>query len=587
MPERESEMLNKLSLVFNTVRYMTPRQWRYRLYYMVRNRFRSGTPKEAPKNLKAKKVPTVYDGNISNPSAVLVADEIMKGNFPTVAGEVRDLSEGWSLPNEPYRLICFRLNSFRWLLELSDAYQETGSEKYIQKGYELIQDWHEKMGGKIHGDAWNPYVIAERITNWIGFASKYFRDEYMQEVACIVYPQAMELKESIEYQLGANHLLSEAKALVLAGMFLQNTDLYKTGKYLLLDEAREQFLPDGGHYERSVSYHVEALQQYFEAFVAMRSRNDSDASRIHYFMYEPYRFLNSMIRVNSTIPLFNDAAYDYPFYNAVDFLATANYLFADPAPNGKAGNYAKRWAWIGHEYIEMLWYDTPSSYYTGILHHKFEAGGEEYSFNMDCGDNGPEYNQGHAHADALSILLCSKYKDIIVDTGVFTYQPGEDRDYCRSTSAHNTVEINDKNSAEVWGAFRTARRGHTKFENKSNKHCYHIRAWHDGYVKCLKSPVMHTRDVNIRDGRIVIKDTVDAVVPAKAISRFHLSPNCSVEMESPHELLIDGHIRLKTDGYANLADCMVAAWFGEAKSTKCIEIDFCGMREIETKFIFE
>ena len=580
-------MLNKLLLVFRTVRYMNARQIRYRIYYAIRNRFRSGAPEKAPSDLRPRKTPTAYDGAVSNPSAVLVADEIMKGNIPTVGNEVRNPAKGWALPNEPYRLIVFRLNSFKWLQELADAFQETKDEKYIQKGYELICDWHESMGKHISGDAWNPYVIAERITNWIGFASRYFADSYLQEAAKMVWPQAMELKASIEYQLGANHLLSEAKALVLAGMFLQDNDLYKTGKNILLDEAREQFLLDGGHYERSVSYHVEALQQYFEAFVAMRSRNDSDAARIHEIMYEPYRFLNSMIRVNSTIPLFNDAAYDYPFYNAVDFLATANYLFADPAPNGRAGFYAKRWAWIGHEYKEMLWYDSPSGYYTGIVHHKFEAGGEEYSFNMDCGDNGPEYNQGHAHADALSVLLCSKYKDIIVDTGVLTYQPGEDRDYCRSTRAHNTVEINDKNSAEVWGAFRTARRGHTKHENLSNKYCYHIRAWHDGYVKCLKSPVMHIRDVNIRDGKITIKDTVDAVIPAKAISRYHLAPNCSVELVSPHEALIDGHIRMKTDGYATIADCVVAAWFGEAKKTKCIEIDFCGSREIETKFVFE
>ena len=51
-------MLNKLLLVFRTVRYMTPRQIRYRIYNAIRNRFRSGTPEKAPSDLRPRKTPT-------------------------------------------------------------------------------------------------------------------------------------------------------------------------------------------------------------------------------------------------------------------------------------------------------------------------------------------------------------------------------------------------------------------------------------------------------------------------------------------------------------------------------------------------
>lgn len=61
-----------------------------------------------------------------------------------------------------------------------------------------------------------------------------------------IYQQAVELRKTIEYQLGANHLLSEGKALLICGAFLKNNGLYRYGKKLLLNEYKEQFFRMAG-----------------------------------------------------------------------------------------------------------------------------------------------------------------------------------------------------------------------------------------------------------------------------------------------------------------------------------------------------
>lgn len=573
-------MLEKTSKVFNTVRYMTPRQWKYRLFYMARNKLLKRSVVRTPDNINPFLLSTYYATDVGNADAVMVADGILENRIPTISGRFVDFTGDWNLTGETYRLIPFKLNSFRWLLDLSDAYKATGDQKYLDKGFDLIDNWWEKCGNRISGDKWNPYVIAERITNWVGFVSEYAEDR-ADKYAKMIYPQAVELESSLEYQLGANHLLSEAKALVYVGAFLENADIYETGKKLLMNEWNEQFLPDGGHYERSVSYHVESLQQYFESYVILKQKDDPDAEKFIDFMREPYKFLNGMIGVNGKIPLFNDSAYDYPFYDARDFLSTARLIYSSQPPCGYQRDYYKRWEWIGEGSAGIDWQTSPYYTDTGFIHYQFIVHGKKYSFFMDCGDNGPDYNLGHTHADALSVLLYAEDKEIFVDSGVVTYEPGLTRNECRSTKAHNTVEVDGKNNAEIWSAFRVARRGHTKLITCNFADGLTVEAIYDGYEKILKDPVKHIRKVIIRGDQIEITDRVVSKGKHKAIGRLHLSPNCR-NTEGLNPLLVDGHITVQSDGKQTYRDSQIAENFGIVRKSKCIEMDFNGSNSLKT-----
>ena len=571
--------------VINTVRYMTPRQWRYRIYYTVRNKLKERKPKIAEAAIIPFRLSAYFSENIENKEAIEIADGICNGIIPTASGIQVHYIGDWDLKDEDYRLVSFKLNSFRWLLILSDAYKATGDKKYIDKGFEYINEWYGKCGNVIAGDKWNAYVVAERLTNWIGFVSEYGDEKQIKQIAGWVYSQAQELRNSFEFQLGANHLLSEAKGLVYAGAFLQDEDLYGFGKRVLLDEANEQFYPDGGHYEHSVSYHVESLQQYFESYAVMSIKLDPDAERVADIMTEPYRFLNGMIGVAGRIPLFNDSAYDYPFFDAACFLSTASRIYAAFPPKGREGRYSRRWAWMGNGEKSISWESKVKYDDTGFIHYQFDSIENSYSFFMDCGNNGPDYNLGHTHADTLSILLYSNDKEILVDSGVFTYKPGIERNECRSTAAHNTVEIDGKNSAEVWSAFRVAKRGHSKIDEFVETNGLKVTAQHDGYTKLLGVKANHIRTVEIvpKEGIIRVKDVIDGNKPHKAISRCHIGSKCSVEQVDRKSCLIDGHILIRSDTDIKVVSCKVAGMFGALEDSKCLEVGFSKETEIEMK----
>jgi len=331
---------------------------------------------------------------------------------------------------------------------------------------------------------------------------------------------------------------------------------------------------DGGHYERSVSYHIESLQQYFESLYVMRLLKDSDYTEFVNLIKPAYSYLNCMVDVSGSIPLFNDGATDYPFKNAAEFLSRAECLYTTQGYKIQKGDYFYRWYWKDRELEKNKWYEDGLCEKTGYLHKIIRLTDERYSLFFDVGDGGPDSNLGHAHADALSILLSSRNKNILVDSGVYTYEPGLERNDCRSTKAHNTIEIDNTNSAEIWSAFRVAKRGHTKIDSfHNNGDVFSISATHDGYCKCLKKSVKHRRNVIVSKNIITIKDTVFGKGGHKAVARFHIGANCELKQVSDYECMID-NVRLQSSEFIHVVEHEYAEEFGIKVKSKSIEIPF-------------
>lgn len=564
--------------IYETVKYMTPRQWEYRLLYTARNKLLKRKPTENICVQSVKRLPMNYSNQVQMDDSQ-EADGLLLNKIPSISGRVEIFQSNidWDMKDEEYRLVCFRVNSFRYLFTLSNAFKQSDDKKYIDKGFEFIDNWIANNFSLISGDKWNPYVIADRLMNWIGFVSEYCDDTKIKHYAKHIYPQAIELMKSIEYQLGANHLLSEGRALIAAGAFLNNGKMYQYGKKILQKEFNVQFLKDGGHYERSVSYHVESLQQYFEAIWIMNYLGDSAAQSFAMMIKEAYKFLNNMIGVNGEIPLFNDSAIDYPFYDARDFLATTEYLYKTTPTNAYPGDYKVSWNMDNFEKLDCNWNINELSESTGFLHHRFQLGDNKYSVYFDVGDNGPDSNLGHTHADSLSILLSCSNKGILVDSGVFTYQNGELRNRCRSTKAHNTLEIDDTDNAEVWSAFRVGRRGHSKVDYYENCNgTMKIRASSNGYTNILKESANHIRELIVDDQRgvLIVNDSLECNNSHKVTIRYHIGPDCSLQKLDEYTCFIDNRYLMKISEPIEISNCTVASKFGIVEESYCVESTF-------------
>ena len=142
-----------------------------------------------------------------------------------------------------------------------------------------------------------------------------------------------------------------------------------------------------------------------------------------------------------------------------------------------------------------------------------------YELVIDVGHIGPDYIPGHAHSDTFSFELRKRDKPFIVDTGLSTYEANERRRVERSTYSHNTVQVNNKEQSEVWGAFRVAKRAKViDLQETSNV----IKATHDGYKG---EGVFHTREWSFAMDHLIISDTLSS--KAEGISRIHFHPNVS------------------------------------------------------------
>ena len=302
-------------------------------------------------------------------------------------------------------------------------------EKYCTS--ELIERWI-KENPKGWGNGWEPYPISLRVVNWIkhGFGEKYA--ESLKEQMKWLYPR-------LEYHLLANHLLANAKALVFAGTYfltqrrgdaeevkLAQAWLEK-GLEIYRRELPEQVLADGVHFERSPMYHSIILEDLLDCFELTREPIFRE------YAGKMLAGLKMLTGPDGKIAKFNDST--------EGIAKTPEELFA----------YAKR---LAVEPVPAPVRETRTVRLSGFVRQ--EAGA--WTLLAKCGEIGPSYQPGHAHADTGGFELWKDGRKVIGDTGCSTYVPGPVRCYERSTAAHNTVVVDGQDSSEVWAAHRVGRR---------------------------------------------------------------------------------------------------------------------------------
>jgi uncharacterized heparinase superfamily protein len=144
---------------------------------------------------------------------------------------------------------------------------------------------------------------------------------------------------------------------------------------------------------------------------------------------------------------------------------------------------------------------------------------------FDTASLGPDYLLGHGHCDMLSVLLDFQGENILVDTGVFEYEEGERRLYCRKTSAHNTLVIDDLDQAELWKSFRVARRGHPQMFQNNDKS---IKCSHTGFSIWQKG-LTHERNISLLGNGFEIRDQVSGQGSHFYKAFFHFAPEVSIK----------------------------------------------------------
>lgn len=493
-----------LMLVFRTVRYLRPVQVAFQIRHRLRHARRSVLP-----------FPLVSPRSSVTSGHFLGADGPQDGllSFLNDPRGLEPDAVNWAAPGYT-RLWRYNLQYFDYLGW--KAIDEPARRN-------LIESWiaHCPPGT---ADAWEPYTISLRVVNWL----KYWIGNGYTDVLCIgsAAQQLAFLEKNVEYHLLANHLLKNGKALVFGGIFFEGPDAarwLRKGLAIMLSEADEQVLPDGGHFERSPMYHGIVLEDYLDVVNLARSNpglvpNDA-LDKLASTARRAAVFLADITAGDGRIPLLNDAAFGITREPA-DLLGYARRVLEDlPVEEG-----------TGPRRIHL-----PDTGYFG-----YRQGGD--SLILDCGPIGPDYQPGHAHCDTLSYELCVAGERVVVDTGVYSYEADATRQLVRSTAAHNTVRLDGAEQSEIWAAFRVGRRARPLVAELGSWQGgqMEFRGAHDGYRYLPGRPLHERRVVMHTAGRWEVFDLISGGGDAchRAETFVHLNSTFEVEQPAPGRFLL-------------------------------------------------
>jgi uncharacterized heparinase superfamily protein len=420
----------------------------------------------------------------------------------------------------------------------------------------LIRKWiQENPPGA--GNGWEPYPMSLRLVNWIkwGLAGNRLEDDFLHSMAV----QARFLFRRLEFHLLGNHLLANAKALVFAGLFFEGKEAdawLDKGAKILATQIPEQVLEDGGHFELSPMYHAIVLEDLLDLVNMVRAFGPGQdlAKLCGRHITGMLHWLDAMCHPDGQIAFFNDAA-----------------LGIAPKP-GDLRDYAGRLGFVPGSRADQGVTTLPESGYVRV--QKGPA-----VLIADVGQIGPDYLPGHAHAGTLSFELSVSGRRVLVNSGISCYGASAERLAQRGTAAHNTVCVDGKNSSEVWGGFRVARRAYPKdlrIDEQEDGRVI-IECCHDGYVRQGRGPV-HCRKWVLGPDRLEITDTLSKPGHDMAVY-YHLYPGAKVDLEKQVIVLDDLRINFSTDAHFTLTDTFYHPEFGKSIPNKCLVLTPAGQTQ--------
>lgn len=220
--------------------------------------------------------------------------------FLNEAEELGDPAE-WN-PAAKSLLWRFHLNYFDWAPRLAG---EAGGEELERQ----IAGWiRANPAGR--QPAWHPYPTSLRIVNWARSFTLLGETAERAGWAVSLRRQAAFLESHLEVHLGGNHLIENAFALLVAGLFFQGGAARRwerDGLALLTAELDKQVLPDGGHIERSLSYHVRVNLVCREALRLLAANGRGTPRKLAAINERMSAFTEALLHTDGNVPLFHDS----------------------------------------------------------------------------------------------------------------------------------------------------------------------------------------------------------------------------------------------------------------------------------------
>ncbi len=496
----EIDVLKKLSLFFHTIKHL---KWQQIFHRILRifpkkialEKYEEGIHKRSPSWLYIELYPEKIDTGLN-------------ANFLNSSKKLK-LPSDWN--NSTFdKLWLYNLHYFEDLIAVN-------SNQKHDFHNELLKSWvkNNEIG---YGIGWEPYPTSLRITNvlkaWLGGLNL---DGMLLKN---IFFQASYLSKNLEKHLLGNHYFVNLKALLFAGVIFENLRWLSIAEKQLLKEIPEQILEDGAHFELSPMYHSMILVDMLDIYNLSKAYptrvSNKLVSLLENYIPKMLLFMEAMAHPDEDVSFFNDS---------VKGIAPDKVIIE---------SYAKKLGFkINHLNLsENQIIDNDKSGYISAT-----SAGNKLIF--DASSVGPDYNPGHAHADTLSFEFSIGSERVFVNSGISEYADGHIRHNQRKTKAHNTIEVDGKDSSEVWSAFRVARRAYIVKRNCeiNEEHQIKISSSHNGFVRNFNNCI-HSRTLVLSSNELSIKDEIEGSY-SSAFSYLHFHPDMSISLDK-NILIIKG-----------------------------------------------
>ena len=423
---------------------------------------------------------------------------------------------------------------------------------------DLLSDWL-LVNSYAGGVGWEPYPLSLRVVNWIKWDLA--EGELSDDCRESLYSQGLTLEKNIEYHILGNHLFANAKALIFLGCYFEGLDAKRwldKGSKIIIEELKVQVLCDGGHYELSPMYHCIFLEDILDLINILSA----------------YQLINSektLVSLKKVIPSMLTWMREMTFDDGA--VSCFNDSATNIAPNPT--DLEKYAAKLGlHSLAKARLTEIHYKHLVGSGYIAVTRG--DVKLVLDVARLGPDYLLAHAHADNLAFEMSSGKQRIFVNSGTSCYGTSDRRSFERSTKAHNTVEVDQDSSSEVWETFRVARRAYPfglKIDESDGG--LSVECSHNGYKRLHGAPI-HTRNWIIEKEKVTVRDTVTGGFRS-AISRFIFHPGILITQKDETFFSLTSHdgvdlLLCIKRGTAKLVNWRTTTEFGFLSDSHCLEI---------------
>lgn len=448
----------------------------------------------------------------------------------------------------------WELNRHQHFLTLAKAYFLTQDEKYAKEILAQMMSWI-KDNPAYCGINWvSPLETGLRLISWCwaykfiensGFLTEDARKMLLESV----FTQAEFVKDNLSlYSSANNHLIGEASALVITGLtfpeFTASRCWVETGKDMLFCEIQRQVYKDGVGKEQAFHYQGFVMSLFGLACSLLKKNSVVVPEESWQRFINMAEFITNIMGANGNAPNVGDSdngmairlsdKKDFNIYKSL--LCTASIISSRGDFKAKGNSFGEEHYWIfGMDGFEK--YNSIKSVNPGLSSRLFKEGGycilrsfsnncKEEILMMDCGELGYPFMAPHGHADLLSITLSADGIDLLIDPGTYLYHTGAAwRDYFRSTRAHNTITINDRNQSELKGPFMWGKRPVASVhecEFSDQKDCI--------TASCDNPGISHKRSIYFykKETLWTVKDSVTAIGKNIIKQYFHMGQDSMI-----------------------------------------------------------